>query len=118
VRSGKTSRIRRGVRTCAGSKPKIEWTKKGEASDFDAASSFLSLLYSDPKARALIETLVMARGSGMGRADAGWIVTAAVGLGNGISRPETDRPLGAPARAKRRNPARRPRFVLAKDCNN
>jgi hypothetical protein len=38
-------------------KPKLEWTKKGEASDFDAARNFLSLLYSDAKAKALVESL-------------------------------------------------------------
>jgi hypothetical protein len=38
-------------------KPKLEWTKKGEASDFDAARNFLSLIYPDAKARALIESL-------------------------------------------------------------
>jgi hypothetical protein len=38
-------------------KPKIEWTKKGEPSDFDAARTFLSLLYSDTKANALVESL-------------------------------------------------------------
>jgi hypothetical protein len=38
-------------------KPKLEWTKKGETSDFDAARNFLSLLYSDAKVTALIESL-------------------------------------------------------------
>jgi hypothetical protein len=38
-------------------KQKLEWTKKGEASDFDAARNFLSLLFSDAKAAALIESL-------------------------------------------------------------
>jgi hypothetical protein len=45
----------RSLRTM--SKPKLEWTKKGEASDFDAARNFLSLLYSDAKAKALVESL-------------------------------------------------------------
>ena len=42
-------------------KPKLEWTKKGEASDFDAASNFLSLLYSDAQAKALIASLRKAK---------------------------------------------------------
>lgn len=42
-------------------KPKLEWSKKGEASDFDAARDFLSLLYSDAKAKALIESLRKAK---------------------------------------------------------
>jgi hypothetical protein len=45
----------RSLRTMT--KPKLEWTKKGEASDFDAARNFLSLLYSDAKAKALVENL-------------------------------------------------------------
>jgi hypothetical protein len=45
----------RSLRTMT--KPKLEWTKKGEASDFDAARNFLSLLYSDAKANALVESL-------------------------------------------------------------
>ena len=43
------------------SKPKLEWTKKGEASDFGAARNFLSLLYSDEKAKALIASLRKAK---------------------------------------------------------
>lgn len=42
-------------------KPKLEWTKKGEASDFDAARNFLSLLYSDAQAKALIASLRKAK---------------------------------------------------------
>jgi len=42
-------------------KPKLEWTKKGEASDFDAARNFLSLIYPDAKAKALIERLRKAK---------------------------------------------------------
>jgi hypothetical protein len=42
-------------------KPKLEWTKKGEASDFDAAMNFLSLLYSDAEAKALITSLRKAK---------------------------------------------------------
>ena len=42
-------------------KPKLEWTKKGETSDFDAARNFLSLLYSDAKVTALIESLRKAK---------------------------------------------------------
>src|SRR6202142_557492 len=43
------------------SKPKLEWTKRGEASDFDAAKNFLSLLYPDAKTKALIESLQKAK---------------------------------------------------------
>jgi hypothetical protein len=43
------------------SKPKLQWTKKGEASDFDAAGNFLSLLYSDAQAKALIAGLQKAK---------------------------------------------------------
>jgi hypothetical protein len=43
------------------SKPKLEWTKKGEASDFDAARNFLSLLYSDAEAKALVASLQKAK---------------------------------------------------------
>jgi hypothetical protein len=39
------------------SKPKLEWAEKGEAEDFDAAVKFLSLLCSDPKAKALVKSL-------------------------------------------------------------
>ena len=42
-------------------KPKLEWTKKGETSDFDAARNCLSLLYSDAKVTALIESLRKAK---------------------------------------------------------
>jgi hypothetical protein len=42
-------------------KPKLQWTKKGETSDFDAARNFLSLLYSDAKVTALIERLRKAK---------------------------------------------------------
>jgi hypothetical protein len=42
-------------------KPKLEWTKKGEASDFDAAANFLSLLYPDAQAKALIASLRKAK---------------------------------------------------------
>jgi hypothetical protein len=42
-------------------KPKLEWTKRGEASDFDAAKNFLSLLYPDAKTKALIESLQKAK---------------------------------------------------------
>jgi hypothetical protein len=38
-------------------KPKLEWSKKGEASDFDAAANFLSLLYSDALAKTLVASL-------------------------------------------------------------
>jgi hypothetical protein len=38
-------------------KPKLEWTKKGQAADFDAAKNFLSLLVSDAKAKALVRSL-------------------------------------------------------------
>jgi hypothetical protein len=34
-------------------KPKLEWTEKGEAEDFDAEVKFLSLLSSDTKAKAV-----------------------------------------------------------------
>jgi len=43
------------------SKPKLQWTKKGEASDFDAAGNFLSLIYSDAQAKALIAGLQKAK---------------------------------------------------------
>ena len=39
------------------SKPKLKWAKKGEAEDFDAAVKFLSLLYPDIKAKALVRSL-------------------------------------------------------------
>ena len=39
------------------SKPKLKWAQKGEADDFDAAVKFLSLLYPDTKARALVKSL-------------------------------------------------------------
>ena len=39
------------------SKPKLKWAQKGEADDFDAAVKFLSLLYPDTKARALVKRL-------------------------------------------------------------
>ena len=39
------------------SKPKLEWSEKGEPQDFDAAAKFLSLLYSDRKAKALVKSL-------------------------------------------------------------
>jgi hypothetical protein len=39
------------------SKSKLEWSEKGEAPDFDAAAKFLSLLYSDAKAKALVKSL-------------------------------------------------------------
>jgi hypothetical protein len=39
------------------SKPKLEWTEKGEAGDIDAAVKFLSLLCSDTKAKALVKSL-------------------------------------------------------------
>ena len=42
-------------------KPELKWTKKGEASDFDAARNFLSLIYPDAKAKALIESLRKAK---------------------------------------------------------
>jgi hypothetical protein len=38
-------------------KPKLEWTDKGGAEDFDAAVKFLSLLSSDTKAKALVKSL-------------------------------------------------------------
>jgi hypothetical protein len=43
------------------SKPKLQWTKKDEASDFDAAGNFLSLIYSDAQAKALIAGLQKAK---------------------------------------------------------
>jgi hypothetical protein len=39
------------------SKPKLKWAEKGEAEDFEAAEKFLSLLCSDTKAKALVESL-------------------------------------------------------------
>jgi hypothetical protein len=39
------------------SKPKLEWSEKGEAEDFNAAAKFLSLLCSDAKAKALVKNL-------------------------------------------------------------
>ena len=38
-------------------KPKLEWAEKGEAEDFDAAVKFLSLLFLDSKAKALVKSL-------------------------------------------------------------
>jgi hypothetical protein len=42
-------------------KPKLEWTKMGEASDFDAARNYLSFVYPDAKAKALVESLRKAK---------------------------------------------------------
>ena len=42
-------------------KPKLEWTKKGEASDFDAAANFLLLLYSDAQVKTLVASLRKAK---------------------------------------------------------
>jgi hypothetical protein len=42
-------------------KPKLEWTEKGEAEDFDAAARFLSLLCLDSQAKALVKSLRHAR---------------------------------------------------------
>ena len=39
------------------SKLKIVWTEKGEAEDFDAAIKYLSLLCSETKAKALVQSL-------------------------------------------------------------
>ena len=39
------------------SKPKLEWSEKGEGEDFNAAAKFLSLLCSDAKAKALVKNL-------------------------------------------------------------
>ena len=39
------------------SKPKLKWAEKGEAEDFDAAAMFLSLLFPDSKAKALVTSL-------------------------------------------------------------
>jgi hypothetical protein len=39
------------------SKPKLKWAEKGEAEDFDAAVMFLSLLFPDSKAKALVRSL-------------------------------------------------------------
>ena len=39
------------------SKPKLKWAEKGEAEDFDAAVMFLSLLFPDAKAKALVRSL-------------------------------------------------------------
>ena len=38
-------------------KPKLEWTEKAEAEDFDAAVKFLSLLSSDTKAKEVVRSL-------------------------------------------------------------
>ena len=38
-------------------KPKLEWTEKGEAEDFDAAVKFLSLMSPEAKAKALVKSL-------------------------------------------------------------
>ena len=38
-------------------KPKLKWAEKGEAEDFNAGVKFLSLLYSDTKAKALVRSL-------------------------------------------------------------
>ena len=39
------------------SKPKLKWAEKGEAEDFDAAVMFLSLLFPNSKAKALVRSL-------------------------------------------------------------
>jgi hypothetical protein len=39
------------------SKPKIEWTEKGEAENFEGATKYLSLLCSETTAKALVKTL-------------------------------------------------------------